>query len=478
MIETGLMPASKRCLRMLFTNSRLMLVLLALALMLQVTSVLRPQWNTYAVTTDTWDYTQGFDIREPWKKVRSPGYPVFLQTFWKEVKSWPKDIPGTRFESILKQIADTQIVLLGIALVCLGLSLSQFLPWPVSFCVIWLIQKLYPMPANYIMTEPLSLVCLLLFMACGLVVLKRRGMSKRQGCCLAAVCLLATIGYLIRPALIFLSPIAAGMLAYKLLALRAEAGRHLKIFVISAVCLGASVLYPLQLYRTEKIVTAGFLSYLTKISRALYVSQKNDAGDITDPAAREVFLNFHESKEECEQKLSQLRPNLDQTGMGTYRMERLDQYAFFCYPDAVRLAKRSPGYTPAQYRFSMTIAEPILAKHKTEVVQLITRSFLSAFGLIKGYNPSRFGRWFYPVFVLFAGLALWKGGREYRPVIVFLPSIHVLHMLAVAYGHFIIDRYASVTEWGIIPAFIMVIYALAQRAWIKFIPERGVQAKT
>jgi hypothetical protein len=273
------------------------------------------------------------------------------------------------------------------------------------------------------------------------------------------------------------------MLAYKLFTLRAEAGQHLKIFAISAVCLGASALYPLQLYRTEKILTVGHLSYLTQISRALYVSQKNDASDIADPAAREVFLNFHESKEECEQKISQRIPGLDQTalyqtGMGTYRMERLDQYAFVCYPDAMRLANRSPGYSPALYRFSMAIAEPILAKHKTEVMQLITRSFLSAFGLIKGYNPSRRSMWFYPAFVLFAGLALWKGGREYRPVIVFSLSIHVLHMLAVAYGHFIIPRYAALTEWAIIPAFIMAIYALAQRAWIKFIPERGIQAKT
>jgi hypothetical protein len=297
---------------------------------------------------------------------------------------------------------------------------------------------------------------------------------------LAAV---TAVGYLVRPASIFLAAIAAALIALDFWRHRLEAGRIAKNVACAVfLCVGMAA-FPFQLYLTSGIVTLGQLNGISKIMFALFLAEPQDVAAMRTEEQRADLAKFFTLKSQAIEEIEE-RNGLKRIGKRWKDLDLVSRYFtsvnFFGWRTFQgKICGERQKFSSPQERYSYYVdfASQILSRHKLDYARVVKASFFSAFRKNKIYVTSqliytvernllsppprkRTLNLIYPAIVALIIAALWKGIPAFRAPIVTLAAMHFLAVLSAAIGHAILRRYLIVTEWCVVLATALAVVSL------------------
>lgn len=454
------------------------------------------QGGNYLLAPDTPTYIGFTAWTDPWQSARSIGYPAFIypflypdqQKFIKTVNAathagtniWASPEPpiyaiatdvgiGKKFDAIVL----VQRLILPLAIAVFYLSLCRWLSPVFSFLALCAALWLAPPPnPHWILTEPLS--CALTWL-CGAFLLYAPT-STRKSIYYAFACLCAACAFLVRPQTLSLTGVCSLIFLYEIIF--SGKGRFRVALLRKAVAFS-----PLLLaygYIAWISLTGGGL-YLLTLSDVYYSSfnayaDSEDAKYMPSERSRKFTAWFCEHKEELMGMMKARGSSIPEDASPPRRRLLIGDgllyrggmgAAITKFANTKDLAHR-PRLSLAV--FGKELIGGLQKRHRAEILIGRWQNFLGAFGYYKDvYRLPHFPR--ATLIINMVALVITSAAIiiivQIRWPLIIMTGIHIMALLAAAFGHVVISRYVEPTEPLLLLAGICALWALFRERFVQ-----------
>ena len=457
--------------------------------------------HDYVIFPDSSSYIGYTGWFNPWRTVRSIGYPAVIYPFLypdqhkfleelrkaqqSDINVWAEDeiyaiASRTGLGKKLESVVLLQRIMLALAISLFYLSLCEYFGPNFSFVSLFVAVWLAP-PADprFILTEPLS--CALAYICAAFLLYSQR--ITHQVMCLASASFCAAFAFLVRPQMLSLVGLCTLIFPYQLFSWARKDFRR----TIVKAALAFSPLLLAYGYIAWLSVTGGqlFLHKQANIgfSSFCYYAETADTPYMPTERARKLASWFGEHKKEFideinklrndEQFPSQLRATKEESpvfkryvlgDMYVYNVGMPQVWSHFKNEsDIGRLSLLE------QNILSKELNTGLIYRHKKEMIELLWQNFIGALGYYKDVwhliifpNTSFEINSIVLVCILFAVMVSVKA----RWPVLILTGIHLMTILAAAAGHFVIQRYVDSTEAFLLLAGMCSLWTLGEYGWV------------
>jgi hypothetical protein len=469
-----------------------------------------PNISKWCLTADTSDYFALNLVSRPWNGARAPGVMMYVKGLGKfelvqnffnfETVGRPADewyqhemdevskmvdaatelaAADKQINDALKYISNANYVLLCIGIAALAVALAchiHIVPAIIMPCLLPLLTTLPD--TTWIMADQPAAVLALMFTALILVFLR-----IQKDIFLFFACLCAVYAFLVKPQMIFLPAIAGVIVCVRIIAVRHNAGKWLRVVFMGIFLIAGTLIWPVWLYINGGVVVTGQWTGMSKAIFTVYLMQPGDEDLFSDPEDKKLVEALLKHKPEVDRGLDETQFPLGRESYSASRIffYSIQQYGWEYFPEIFQESRPGVSLTPLEWvRVSQAVCEPILKAHYGEYVKTVAQSFLSAFGRYHDNQLSPFGYkildrrgffqriGYFKVFVCIYILiitAILLGKKGLRWPLVFITSIHPLAVAACAIGYAVEPRYIEVTEWSLLLACILACWSL----WVRML---------
>lgn len=463
-----------------------------------------PQKNwvgeSYFLSRDTNSYINFAGWTSPWRAIRSIGYPAFIYPFIYQVHgkyhkvimdasrnkidAWqtPEEpIYSLASESGIAEkfelIGLAQRVILALGVTVFFLSLCRWFSPIFSFFGLCIALGLAPPPNPLgIMTEPLS--CALTWLCAGFLLFAPK--SKKRSVYYALACFCAGFSFLVRPQTLSLTGICSFIFIY-------EVVDSVKYKNFSYLFKKIGVFSPLLLsygYIAWLSVTGGSLFFYTlheiPYSSFCFFADAEDAANMPTERSRKFTSWFGEHKEELIHKMEN-KINLKVPEDASPPWIRRFIGDGLLYGGGLGEVwhhfnlKKERGLSNLTRLQRATLAKELSAglqkRHRAAIFVNRWQNFLAGLGYYKDiYRFSYLSGATFLINIVALALSLGAIGlrRGIRWPVTIMVAIHLMALLAAAFGHHVIARYVEPTEPLLLLAGICSLWAICRRALVRF----------
>lgn len=428
------------------------------------------QWNVCETCFDSGGYLRHYCWSAVWSNLRTPGYPLFIQSLGAgfasdddaAVAGPPRRIliPASQSDGPILRITRAQkLAFFGAALLFLAV-LGRLVPFPLraALTTFPFLQRLVPPYTSTICTETLAVSFILAMLFCLFLDNDRQRLICWIGACAAAASAAA-----VRPSMAFLLPMLAIVALWShRQTLRTLASRLAIVFCASTFVVVPNAMMWAQTGRTASTPLASW----TKIGRALALGTWDDAELIHSPRVRIMYHRMLESRQQIDARANRTVPGFSRaTAYVSGKVDGIELSDWYIWRVAGAALEQAlaagwidsgkPRWLAADEWFSQ-ISEPILRQHRSERMTMTLDAIFVAVGVSRQASTTRLSRVFpWGSWIVLSLLPLPFIARRCAAAAIVLFGVHVGNILVTCIAHVPLPIYIWLTEFCVLAALLV-----------------------